>query len=84
MSGDYRQDILHRTAFRAEDPALARLRTAQVLRAVREVAALGAAPPPRVAGLSGKILEDDDPGGDSARVIADSAASERGGKAPCR
>jgi hypothetical protein len=69
MTGVYGQGMLFRTAAGGIDPATARLRTEQMLRAVREAAKLGGVPPPRVVGLSGQILEDDDPGGDGARVI---------------
>ncbi len=69
MTGVYGRGMLYRTAAGGIDPAMARLRTEQMLRAVREAAKLSGVPPPRVVGLSGQILEDDDPGGDGARII---------------
>ncbi|MEB8387932.1 hypothetical protein OO012_11880 [Rhodobacteraceae bacterium KMM 6894] len=48
-----------------------RLRTAQMLRAVRNSAAIGGAGTARnTAGVTGEILDADDPGGGDARVIA--------------
>ncbi|HEY9040207.1 MAG TPA: hypothetical protein VIN05_14840 [Roseovarius sp.] len=55
---------------------MARLRTDQMLRAVRAAAALGGGPAPRRVGISGQILEADDPGGDGARVIEGGGSDE--------
>ncbi len=49
------------------DEVLARLRTDQVLRAVRVASGFGVRP--RAQALSGQLLGDDEPGGDGARVI---------------
>ncbi len=56
----------------SDDAAMARLRTSQMLRAVRVAAGLAATGPaiaPRAVHLSGDLLADDDPGGDGARII---------------
>lgn len=57
---------------RSGDVAMARLRTLQMMRAVRVAAGLAASEPAAatpVVALSGDLVADDDPGGDAARVI---------------
>lgn len=68
-SGHYAQGWLGHVTAGGDDPAIARLRTAQMLRAVKAASALGGGPPPRIVGLSGQILDADDIGGDDARLI---------------
>ncbi|WP_255009897.1 hypothetical protein [Roseovarius sp. M141] len=69
--------MFHNTA--TPDPAVARLRTDQMLRALRVAAKLGGSPAPRVVGLSGQVLEAGDIGGDDARVIEGDADDQHGG-----
>ncbi len=69
MSGFYRQGFIFDAAVEGADAALARLRTDQMLRAVRAAAMLGNRPAPRGVWLSGQILDADDTGGDGARII---------------
>ena len=52
------------------DPATQnRLRTAQMLRAVRDMAGLAHAPPRPPVGVTGEVLDAEDCGGDDARLI---------------
>ncbi|WP_324751518.1 hypothetical protein [Roseovarius sp. Pro17] len=55
-----------------DDETLARLRTDQMLRAVRVASGFGVRP--RAQAVSGQLLGDDEPGGDGARVIDTSGA----------
>ncbi|MEX1235577.1 MAG: hypothetical protein WEB56_11400 [Roseovarius sp.] len=72
MAGFYYHDF---GAGRAgqDDSIEARLRTDQLRRALHEASGLRSAPPgtvPRaVRAVNGELLDEDDPGGDSARVI---------------
>ena len=63
---------------KSADAAMTRLRTDQMLRAVRVATGLGAAVqgvPARAAGVSGQLLDDDEPGGDDARIIKNGSSA---------
>lgn len=74
----YNQGLLFRRPEAAGDPAMVRLRTGQVLRALRAATAAGGVAPRREPGLSGQILEAHDTAGDDARLVCDRPATGPG------